>query len=414
MTGRKAIAAASIGNVLEWYDFVIYAYSAGSIAKEFFPGTDEVASLLAAFAAFGIGFIVRPIGGIVIGRMGDSRGRKTALLLTLFLMAAGTVGIGVLPAHQTIGSLAPILLVLCRLLQGFSAGGQWGSSTAFIVEWASPGRRGFFGSLQQSSVAGGLLLGSVVTAVISSIVTADEMQTWGWRIPFLAGGLLLPVGLYMRRQVGEPPLFRTAQSQDAGTGSPAGLVLAAKACGFTVLWTVAYYAIFSYMPTFTQRFAGLSARQALWSNAVGLMVLVVSVPALGAWSDRIGRKPLLLASGVAFMLLSYPLFWIMVSGAALAVVIPVQIAFALMIALYSGPGPAAIAEIFATASRSTWMSAGYSVSVAIFGGFAPYIATWLIKATGSALAPTYYLIAAAIVSTLVVAGLRETARDELR
>lgn len=414
MSGRKAVVAASIGNMLEWYDFVIYAYSAGSIAKEFFPEADQVASLLAAFAAFGIGFIVRPIGGIVIGRMGDSKGRRAALLLTIFLMGVGTVGIGVIPGHQTIGSLAPILLVLCRLLQGFSAGGEWGSSTALIVEWALPGRRGFFGSLQQSSVAGGLLLGSLVSALITSIVAADEMERWGWRIPFLAGGLLVPVGLYMLGQIGEPPVFRTAASRGARSGSGAGSILAAKACGFTVLWSVAYYAVFSYMPTFTQHFAGLNAKQALWSNAIGLIVLVVAIPVFGALSDRIGRKPLLLASCGAFMLLSYPLFRIMVSGAAFAGVVAVQSAFAVMLALYSGPGPAAIAEIFATASRSTWMSAGYSVSVAVFGGFAPYVAIWLIRATGSPLAPTYYLIAAAIVSTLVIAGLRETAHDELR
>ena len=418
MNGRKAVSAAVIGNVLEWYDFAVYGYLALIIAKKFFPGTDELASLLSTFAAFGVGFVARPIGGIVIGRMGDTKGRKPALILTIFLMAIGTVGIGLIPDYGAIGALAPTLLVICRLLQGFSAGGEWGGSTAFIVEWAPENRRGFFGSFQQASVAGGLLLGSGIAALFSTLLAPEQMESWGWRIPFLIGGLLVPVGVYMRRNIDETPAYRAVQT-DAKTIkttltklSP-GWVLAAKAFGFTILWTVSYYVMLSYMPTFTQRFGGLSRTASLWSNTIGLLVLVAAIPAMGALSDRIGRKPLLLACCVAFALLSYPLFSVIVSGATLTTVILVQIVFALMIAAFSGPGPAAIAEIFPTSSRSTWMSTGYSLAVAIFGGFAPYIATWLIGATGSPLAPTYYLIAAAIVSTLVIVNLRETAHAKL-
>ena len=410
---RRSVAAAAIGNVLEWYDFAIYAYAAGAIGNKFFPDANQTTSLLAAFAAFGVGFLVRPIGGIVIGRLGDLRGRKSALMVTIGLMAAGTVGIGVLPDRRTIGSLAPILLVLCRLLQGFSAGGEWGSSTAFIVEWAPAGRRGFFGSLQQASVCGGLLLGSVAAALMNALLTPDQTEDWGWRVLFLAGSILVPIGLIMRRYIGEPPSSLTEMARVAPIRASAGLLLAAKACGFTVLWTVSYYMMLSYIPTFTERFAGLTATQALWSNVAALLVLVLTIPVFGALSDGTGRKPLLLASCIGFLFLSYPLFLMLVSGARLYVVVFVQIVFALMIALFSGPGPAAIAEIFPTLGRSTWMSAGYSVAVAVFGGFAPYVATWLIAITGSPLAPTYYLIAAAFVSTLVIAGLRETAHDEL-
>jgi MHS family proline/betaine transporter-like MFS transporter len=386
---------------------------AGAIGKKFFPDANETASLLAASATFGVGFLVRPIGGMVIGRLGDLRGRKAALMATIALMAVGTVGIGVLPDRRAIGSLAPILLVLCRLLQGFSAGGEWGSSTALIVEWAPAGRRGFFGSLQQASVCGGLLLGSAAAALMNTLLSPDQTADWGWRIPFLAGSILVPIALIMRRDIGEPPGSRAAIARAAAIRPSAGLLLAATAGGFTVLWTVSYYMMLSYIPTFTERFVGLTATQALWSNAAGLLVLVVAIPLFGALSDRIGRKPLLLTSCIGFLLLSYPLFLMFGSGAKLHVVVLVQIAFALMIAMFSGPGPAAIAEIFPTSGRSTWMSAGYSVAVAVFGGFAPYVATWLIAMTGSPLAPTYYLIAAALVSTLVIAGLRETALDEL-
>ncbi len=411
---RQAVGAAVIGNVLEWYDFAVYAYLAGVIGKNFFPSDNEITSLLATFAVFGVGFVVRPLGGIVIGWIGDQKGRKVSLLLTIFLMAAGTVLIGIIPSYRSIGVAAAVLLVLARLLQGFSAGGEWGGSTAFIVEWAPPDRRGLFGSFQQSSVAAGLLLGSGVAALTNTLLSAADVESWGWRIPFLLGGLILPVGIYMRRRIGETPVFRRSQ-EEAGPADPTSrLELAARAFGFTILWTVSYYIMLSYMPTFTQKYAHLGRAEALWSNTVGLLVLVAAVPLMGLLSDRYGRKPLLIACCLSFIVLPYPLFLLMLSGAGLATIVGIQILFGLMIALFSGPGPAAIAEIFPTKVRSTWMSTGYSLAVAIFGGFAPYIATWLIETTGSPIAPTYYLIAAAIVSTAVIFSLRETAHEALR
>ena len=413
MKARQAVGAAVVGNVLEWYDFAIYGYLATIIAKTFFPSADEIGALLATFAAFGVGFVARPVGGIVIGRIGDVRGRKAALVLTIFMMAIGTVGIGLIPSRASIGIFAPILLVICRLLQGFSAGGEWGGSTAFIVEWAPPGRRGFFGSFQQASVAVGLLMGSGVAALFSTVLTSAQLEDWGWRLPFLIGAVLVPVGIYMRRNIGETPAFEEAGQQAPVEPGPSPFTLAAKAFGFTILWTVAYYVMLSYMPTFTQKYAGLSRTEALWSNTIGLFFLVIAVPTMGALSDRIGRKPLLLACCVAFAVLSYPLFTVIASGVGFATIVGIQILFGLMIALFSGAGPAAIAEIFPTNSRSTWMSTGYSLATAIFGGFAPYTATWLIEQTGSPVSPTYYLIAAAVVSALVIAGLRETAHEKL-
>ena len=413
---REAVGAAVIGNVLEWYDFAVYAYLAAVIGKNFFLGSD-VTQLLSAFAVFGVGFVVRPLGGIVIGWIGDKKGRKVSLLLTIFLMAAGTVLIGIIPGYSTIGVPAPALIVLARLMQGFSAGGEWGGSTAFIVEWAPADRRGLFGSFQQSSVAAGLLLGSGVAALTNTVLSAADVESWGWRIPFLLGGLILPVGVYMRRQIGETPIYRRSREETGGaaTADPtSNLVLAARAFGFTILWTVSYYIMLSYMPTFTQKYAHLSRAEALWSNTIGLLVLVAAVPLMGHLSDRYGRKPLLIACCVSFILLPYPLFLLMLSGAGLGTIVVIQILFGLMIALFSGPGPAAIAEIFPTRVRSTWMSTGYSLAVAIFGGFAPYIATQLIELTGSPISPTYYLIAAAIVSTLVILRLRETAHEALR
>ncbi len=413
---RRALSAAVIGNVLEWYDFAVYAFLATTLAKQFFPSGDEMGALLATFAVFGVGFIARPLGGVIIGRMGDKRGRKPALTFTIALMALGTVMIGLLPSYATIGVAASALLVIARLLQGFSAGGEWGSSTAFIVEWAPPQRRGLFGSLQQASVAGGFLLGSLVTAALGTLLSPAAMESWGWRIPFLLGGVLGPVGMYMRRRIGETPHFEASRQSAAREPAPAagGWTLAARAFGFTVVWTVAYYIFLSYMPTFLQKHAGLDRTQALWSNSAGLIVLVLAVPAFGALSDRIGRKPLLLSACGAFLLLPYPLFALLAAQPPLAHVLAIQALLAVAIALFSGPGPAAIAEMFPTRLRSTWMSIGYSLAVALFGGFAPYIATWLIGQTGSPLAPTYYVIAAALISTITIAMQRESAHQALK
>jgi MFS transporter, MHS family, proline/betaine transporter len=411
---HKAIWAASIGNLLEWYDFGVYAYLASLIATKFFPSSDPTASLLAAFAAYGVGFLARPLGGVVIGRLGDTKGRKAALVLTIFLMAFGTVGLGLLPSYETIGIAAPILLVALRILQGIAAGGEWGTSTAFMIEWSPPGRRGFFGSFQQVSTAGGSLLGSAIAATLTSLLSSAAMLDWGWRVPFLLGAILLLVGVYLRQNVDETPSYEASRQATAQEPVVSGLPLGALAFGFTIFWTVAYYTLLAWMPSFTQRFAGLAPSEALWSNTIGLVAMIIAVPIWGALSDRVGRRPLLMASAVSIGVLSWPLFSLMTKGGGLALVVPIQILFGILLALYSGAGPAAISEIFPTHLRSTWMSTGYSLAVAIFGGFAPFIATWLIQATGSPVSPTYlYLLPAAVISLMVIWKLRETSGTEL-
>lgn len=418
---RKAVAAAVVGNILEWYDFAVYAFVAAIIAKKFFPSQDEVTALLATFLAYGLGFVARPLGGIVIGRMGDTHGRKYALLVTIFLMAAGTVLIGLLPTYQTIGVLAPALLVLARLMQGFSAGGEWGGSTAYIVEWAPKGGRGWYGSFQQMSVVAGLLLGSGVAALMNTLITPADMDAWGWRLPFLIGGILGPIGMYMRRTIEETPKYRevtgeippTVPEEHADRTSP--WILAFRAIGFTVVWTVCFYVLLNYMPTWTQKYMKLSPQAALWANTVGLLVLMVAIPFMGHLSDKLGRKPLLLACCAAFIVVPYPVLNYLASGQAdYTTLLIAQVFFALLISMFSGAGPAAIAEIFPTKSRSTWMTSGYAVAVAIFGGFAPFISVWLIEKYQSPVAHSFYLIAAAVISMLTILRLRETAFEDLK
>jgi len=412
--GNRAVSAAVIGNVLEWYDFAVYAFVAGIIAKKFFPQTDEVTALLSAFLAYGLGFVARPLGGIVIGRLGDTQGRKAALMLTIFMMAVGTVMIGVMPTYAAIGIAAPLLLVFARLMQGFSAGGEWGGSTTFIVEWAPKGRRGWYGSFQQTSVVAGLLLGSGVAALFNTVLTQGQMSDWGWRVPFLLGGILGPVGLYMRRTITETPAYKSAVRATSDTTRERGLGLSARAFGFTIVWTVCFYVLLNYMPTYTQKYLQLSPSAALWANTIGLCVLLLCIPFMGRLSDRLGRKPLLIACCVAFVILPYPVFNYLLSGIGYGELVAVQILFAVLISMFSGPGPAAIAEIFPTRSRSTWMTSGYALAVALFGGFAPFISVWLIDRFQSPTAHVWYLVAAAVVSLLVILSLRETAHEDLR
>lgn len=323
---------------------------------------------------------------------------------------------GLAPTYASVGILGPLIILFARLMQGFSAGGEWGGSTAFIVEWAPEGKRGLFGSFQQCSVAGGLLLGSGFAAILNSVLSPDAMAGWGWRIPFLLGGILGPVGLWMRRTMEETPAFTRALEAPAPAplGRKKAFQLAGRAFGFTVLWTVSYYIFLNYMPTFTARYANLTDAQALWSNTAGLLVLVVAIPFWGHISDRVGRRPLLLSCAAAFLVLPYPLATFLVTGPPFATIMALQVALAVIIALFSGAGPAAIAEIFPTRNRSTLMTTGYAFAVAIFGGFAPYIATWLIRETGSPVAWVYYVMGAAVISGIVIYRLEETAHQPLR
>ena len=259
------------------------------------------------------------------------------------------------------------------------------------------------------------MLGSGIAALISTILSAQAMDEWGWRIPFLLGGILGPVGFYLRRNIGETPHYERVrrEAKPAAEGGLSPFWLAARAFGFTINWTVIFYIFLVYMPTFAQKYLQIGRAGALWSNTIGVIALMIAIPIMGHLSDRHGRKPFLLACCAAFIVLPYPLFAFMLGGVSLPAFVLVQIVVGLLISLFSGAGPAAIAEIFPTRVRSTWMTSGYALSVAIFGGFAPYIATWLIAWTGTPIAPVYYVIAAAVVSAVVIAYLKETAHAPL-
>jgi MHS family proline/betaine transporter-like MFS transporter len=411
---RGWVSAGMVGGVLACYDSAIYAFVAIYISRQFFPHTDGVTALLSTFLAYGLGFVVRPLGAVVIGRIGDVYGRKRALFITVVLMAIGTGAIGILPTYSTIGYFAPLLLVFARLLQGFASGGEWGNSTAFIVEWAPIGRRGFYGSFQQVSVVGGLLLGSGVVALLATLTTPEAMESWGWRIPFILGVILGSVGVSMRRAADEAPAYERLKLE-ISTGQPTRpWALAARAFGFTIVWTVAFFMLFSYMPTYADRHLKTGAPLALWANTIGLFALLLAIPLMGKLSDRVGRKLPLLACCVAFVVLPYPVFSFLLSSASPPSLIAAELVFAIVLSMFAGPAPAAISEIFPTRARSMWMTMGYTLSVVIFGGFAPSISIWLIDNFNSPLAHTFYLIAAAAVSMAVITSLPETAHEALK
>ncbi|RTE91290.1 MFS transporter [Bradyrhizobium sp. LVM 105] len=411
---RKFIAAATVGNIFEWYDWGVFAFVVTYIARNFFPSQDPTAALLSTFATFGAGFVARPVGALLIGWVGDKYGRKSALMVTIYVMAIGTVGTAFIPTFSTIGIWAPVLLVCARLLQGISTGGELGGSLAFIVEWAPRGQRGFYGSFQQASTLVGLLIGSGVAAILNSVLTPDQMLDWGWRIPFAIGGVLLPIGIWMRRDLEDTPIFRESKHlKSEPTPVKSASIMVLRAVGFGICWTTCQYLILSYMATFTAKQGGLTETQSLWSHTTGIIFAIVFTPIWGMLSDRIGRRPLLIAVNLFFAVMGYAIFWFIASAPGLVWIVLAQCALGIIASIHTGVGPAAITEIFPTKSRSFLNSLAFALVVSIFGGFSPYIATWLIHTTGSPISPSYLLIVNGLIATVTVALSKETAHEEL-
>jgi len=412
----RAVAAGAVGNVMEWYDFAVYAYMAVILGRHFFPTQDETIRLLSTFAVFGVGFVARPIGGFLIGLYGDKRGRKPALLLTIMMMAVGTALIGILPTYATIGMAAPILLVLARLLQGFSAGGEWGGAASFIVEWAPTGKRGFFGGFQTSSILFGSVVGSGVTALLSTALGPSGMNSWGWRVPFLLGSLIGPLGVWARRKIDETPVFEevVVQHKDIDApkiATPLWLVMV-HIFFFAGMQSIATYLFASYFPTYSQKFIGLSASQALWSTTLSVLGFSMMCLVSGWLSDIFGRKKVMLTSCAGFLILTYPLL----SGAlhirSFGFVLFAQGVLCTFIGVFNGTMPATLVEAFPTGRRYMGLSTAYNLSSMVFGGFGPFIATWLIAWTGKPISLAYLMIGAAAITTPAVALLRETAFDK--
>jgi MHS family proline/betaine transporter-like MFS transporter len=408
---RKATLAAAVGNVLEWYDFGVYGFFAVLIGAKFFSADDPITGLLSALLVFGVGFVARPIGGIVIGIIADKYGRRPALMITIMLMALGTLMIGISPTYETAGVLATTILVLARLLQGFSTGGEWGASASYIVEWAPPGKRGLYASAQQLTAYLGILLGSSVAGVLTAALTSEQMSGWGWRVPFLLGALIGPVGLYIRRSIPETPAFVAAREtqNEASQWGASFRLFCLVAVTHSVTFTFMYY-----LPTFTQKYAGVTVSQSYWSNSIAILVFCLAVPVAGMTADRVGRKPLLFVGNALFLLLSMPLIGAMVKYPGFATVVSIQVAFSVFFAIYAGAAAVTCVELFPTKTRLRWLSPTYNLSGIAFGAFAPYSATWLVTKTGDPNSVVYLVLVATVLSGLALIGMRETAHQPLR
>ncbi|URV24741.1 MFS transporter [Burkholderia gladioli] len=405
--GRSAVIAAVIGNALEWYDFTVFSFMVVVIAELFFPSSSEYASLLLTTATFGVAFFMRPIGGIVLGLYADRAGRKAALSLVILLMTAGIFLIAAAPTYAAIGIGAPLLIVFGRLLQGFSAGGEFGSATAMLIEAAPRGRRGFYGSWQMSSQSAALLVGALVGTLVTHGLSSEALHAWGWRVPFLLGLLIGPIGYYLRRHLADSEVFLASKA--SARRVTLGEVFAQHGrevlCGLgsVIALTVTIYVLISYLPTFAVKQLKLPYAESFYAVIVGGLLLTVLTPLAGAWSDRIGRKTLSLWSLVATLALIYPLFLWLDAAPSVGRLVLVQGLLAITLSGYYGPFGAMIAELFPAQVRSTGLSLAYNVAVMLFGGFGQFIVTWLIKATGTPLAPTYYVMAGLALSVIAVA-----------
>lgn len=412
---RKAIVAGTVGNTVEWVDWALYSIFAKIIADVFFPESDGAVGLLATLAVFAVGFVMRPVGAAMLGAYADRHGRKKGLTLTIGLMAGASFVIALTPSYESIGIAAPVVLLLARLLQGFSAGGEFGSSSAFLVESAAAGRRAFAGSWQQVSVGGGVLIASLMGTVLTSGLSDDALHSWGWRAAFIAGGLLGLLGLWLRFSVGDTESFNQVRAEGRSRSNPLKTMFvehpaaALRVTGITIAGTLTYYIWVNYLPTYANLTTGIPLDKALLSQTICLIVFVVLLPFAGLLSDRVGRKPTMAAFAGGFVVLAWPLLHLM--GSSFLSVFLVQLVGVLLILGYSANCAVIMAEQFPAEIRATGIALPYALAVAVFGGTAPYITTWLNE-SGMRDMLWLYVAAASAISLVVYLTMPETKDKE--
>ena len=410
-TRRRVVAAGIAGNVMEWYDFAVYGFFARTIGSLYFPTEDPRTSLLAAFGVFAIGFLMRPLGAILFGHIGDRVGRGPALLWSVIAMAVPTFGIGVLPTYDQIGVAASVLMLFCRILQGLAVGGEYTGSAVFLAETADPAKRGAASAWAPFGAVAGILLGSAVGAAIMNAMPLEQVVAWGWRVPFLLGVVVGAVGFLLRRRM---PFDRPA----AKSGFP--LVSALRdhpvqmlqVISISLVNAVGFYLIFVYIITWLKLFVDLRAGIALQINSLNMAVLLCVILIVARISDRVGRKPILVGAAIGLLLLSWPLMALMQTG-KIPLVILGQFGFALLLGAYGAVNPIAICEIFPKSVRCSAVSTAYNLTVGLAGGTAPAVATWLIGLTGNPKVPAMYIMAGAAISAVAALSVHEQTRQAI-
>jgi MHS family proline/betaine transporter-like MFS transporter len=398
--------AASLGNALEFYEILVYGYFAVVISKVFFPAADETVSLLVTLGSFGVSFLARPVGAIFLGSYGDRHGRKAALMLSILLMTLGTGLMTVMPSYDSVGVIAPLLVLCARLVQGFSVGGEFASSTAFLVEHR-PDRAGFFGSWQWSSQGFAAVVATSLGVTLTTTMSAADLQAWGWRIPFAVGLLIGPLGWYIRSHLDETPAFVQSGSaqaplQELFADQWERLVLTV---GVVAASTSSQY-ILVYMPTYAIRELHLPSSVGFTAAVAAAALQAVVVPFVGIFVDRVGQSRVMMGSAALFVVTAWPVFMVVEGGRSLEMLMLGVCWISLLKSFFSGALPSLMARIFPVRTRVSGMSLAYNIGVPMFGGFAPLAAQALIELTGSKLAPSYYLMATALVSLAALVALR--------
>ncbi|MGC9501704.1 glycine betaine/L-proline transporter ProP [Streptomyces sp. WG7] len=413
---RRAVKAAALGNAMEWFDFGVYSYIAVTLGKVFFPSGNPTAQLLSTFGAFAAAFLVRPLGGMVFGPLGDRVGRQKVLALTMIMMAAGTFAIGLIPSYATIGVWAPVLLLAARLVQGFSTGGEYAGASTFIAEYAPDKRRGFLGSWLEFGTLAGYIGGAGLVTLMTALLSDADLTSWGWRIPFLIAGPMGIVGLYLRMRLEETPAFAAelekAEStrpkvplRDMITGQWRALLLCV---GLVLVFNVTDYMLLSYMPSYLTSELEYDETHGLLVVLVVMALMMVVQPFAGALTDRIGRRPVIAAGCAGFLLLSVPALLLIREGSLLAVGLGMA-ALGLLLVCFTASMPSALPALFPTRVRYGSLSIGFNVSVSLFGGTTPLVVTALIGATGDMMMPAYYMMAAAVIGGVAVWFMSESA-----
>ncbi len=404
----RTVVTSMMGNLFEFYDFILFAYFAPVLGKLFFPSADETTEIIKAFGVFAVGFIVRPLGGIVFGHIGDKAGRKQALVLAIMLMAIPTAVIGLLPTYEEIGISASILLIIMRMLQGFSMGGNYGGSITFTTEHSDPKHRGLIGSFAITSCLAGILLGSATATLFSYALSEHELTTWGWRVPFLLGIFICFIGYYLRLKIPESPEYREIQESGKACQRPVTQVFTRHGKTLTIvvlatmLHDLSFYMLFAYMPTFMTKQLHLAEDVAFTINTINLFLVCVFT-VLGAWlSDKVGRKPVMAAAALIFILGTIPLFALITNTSSMMTIFWAQFIFAVAAGGYFGPTAAMMVEAFPTVIRFSAIAITTNISAPLFGGTAPVFITYLINKMGSNMMPAFYLTGAAVISLIAL------------
>ncbi|WP_238420341.1 MFS transporter [Gordonia sp. 'Campus'] len=413
---RRAVVAAGIGTVVEYYDLTVYAYLAVVVSPLFFPSDDPTASLLSSLAVFASAYLMRPIGGIFFGRLGDRFGRKRALLVSVILMGVGTTLMALLPTYAAVGVLAPTLLVVARLLQGFSAGGELGGALTYVYEIVGPRRRGLGGSIVALGSNSGFALAAIVVATTSALTSDTQMESWGWRIPFVAGLPLLVLCLWLRTRIEDSPEFTETAARSELPKTPLRDLLrnqpfqVLQVFGLGIAQNATGYMVLTYMGIHLVREGGYSQTAVTWTAAGVIVFIAATMPLAGILVDRFGSRPVVIAGLLTAAVLAYPAMALM-TGHGLAVAAIAFALFALCTPLIQVGTAPLFPSLFDTKVRLTGVALGFNLSTVLAGGTAAYIATWLIDRTGNSLAPAYFLIGSSAIGLITLATIRRKVRQ---